>query len=843
VGAFARKADSAADCAAARRRPCADRAAPPAAQLSGFEEAATLGDSRSLFQGRDGGPGSAAGGSPRSTSPFVHAAALYPSDGGDAGGVGAPPVPQRFSELSHSHSSSSLLRATLQRSMSTSSQMASAGAPGGGGGGGGSGEDAHAGTLSPRSSSRLLPASPRHGGGASPRAGSVLSFDALRSASAGDLTLPQQLQEAVHMSRSASALSAQLAASGGGSDGHGGGGSVGDLSAALQSFVLAGGGGEGGAEDTVGPLPRVSSRQAFASAAAQVAVHSQAAAAQAQAQLAAAAEEEAALAAQYSANFGVPPPQHDQYGSAYASAYGALPYGGAPPMAQRMGSGQGVPPPMYMPHPSMAQGGYPPNGRGMGAMPPPPMLYEQQLALLQMQAQMAQLAAAGDPSGALAHMQRPGGMPPHGYASQGMPGAAAPMRMPFMPGGAAGVPYYSAPPPGMYPPGVGGPYGLDGGVDPAFYAAYYARIMEMQALTAAHGSAAAAAIAAASMGAYGAGPAFGGAFPGGPRDLHGSAAAMAMAAGAAAVLGGPYYGMPYHHAPGMGGFPGGPGGPGGSGGGGLGDGRSRERDRAPRSSVLEDFKSNKAFKYELPDLVGHVAEFAQDQHGSRFIQLKLETASPEAAGALFSEMMVSVNKLMTDVFGNYVVQFFIAHGSPEQRTELVKQLHGRVLPLSLQMYGCRVIQKALEVLDVEGQRSLVDELEGHVLTCVHDQNGNHVVQKAIEYCPPELRQRFMAAFAGASLRLAQHPYGCRVVQVRCCGAMATHHARAHMRTHTLTRALRVHFFGFAQRILEHCTREEQAAMGLMTEILGAAGQLSACQYGNYVVQARTQPGC
>jgi hypothetical protein len=105
-------------------------------------------------------------------------------------------------------------------------------------------------------------------------------------------------------------------------------------------------------------------------------------------------------------------------------------------------------------------------------------------------------------------------------------------------------------------------------------------------------------------------------------------------------------------------------------------------------------------------------------------------------------------------------------GTESQRGELLKQLHGRVLPLSLQMYGCRVIQKALEALGVEGQRALVEELEGHVLSCVHDQNGNHVVQKAIEYCPPELRRRFMAAFAGASLRLAQHPYGCRVVQVR-----------------------------------------------------------------------------
>jgi hypothetical protein len=184
-------------------------------------------------------------------------------------------------------------------------------------------------------------------------------------------------------------------------------------------------------------------------------------------------------------------------------------------------------------------------------------------------------------------------------------------------------------------------------------------------------------------------------------------------------------------------------------------------------------------------------------------------APAEDVAALFAEIVSCASKLMTDVFGrvllacgsscrpltrarapprNYVVQCFFAKGAApfcmpnpgpsdaacagtaEQRAELVKQLEGRVLSLSLQMYGCRVIQKALEVLDPDGQRRIVDELDGHILTCVHDQNGNHVVQKAIEFCPPELRKRVTAAFKGSSLRLAQHPYGCRVVQVRAaCG--------------------------------------------------------------------------
>ena len=48
---------------------------------------------------------------------------------------------------------------------------------------------------------------------------------------------------------------------------------------------------------------------------------------------------------------------------------------------------------------------------------------------------------------------------------------------------------------------------------------------------------------------------------------------------------------------------------------------------AVRSTLLEEFRSNKNKKYELTDIIGHVVEFSQDQHGSRFIQQKLETAT------------------------------------------------------------------------------------------------------------------------------------------------------------------------------------------------------------------------
>ena len=67
-------------------------------------------------------------------------------------------------------------------------------------------------------------------------------------------------------------------------------------------------------------------------------------------------------------------------------------------------------------------------------------------------------------------------------------------------------------------------------------------------------------------------------------------------------------------------------------------------------------------------------EFSQDQHGSRFIQQKLERATPAEKEMVFNEILASAHSLMTDVFGNYVIQKFFEHGTPEQKTALVHKV-------------------------------------------------------------------------------------------------------------------------------------------------------------------------
>uniref|UniRef100_A0AAR2J8B8 PUM-HD domain-containing protein n=1 Tax=Pygocentrus nattereri TaxID=42514 RepID=A0AAR2J8B8_PYGNA len=212
-----------------------------------------------------------------------------------------------------------------------------------------------------------------------------------------------------------------------------------------------------------------------------------------------------------------------------------------------------------------------------------------------------------------------------------------------------------------------------------------------------------------------------------------------------------------------------------------------------RSRLLEDFRNNRFPNLQLRDLPGHMVEFSQDQHGSRFIQQKLERATPAERQMVFGEILQAAYQLMTDVFGNYVIQKFFEFGSADQKLALATRIRGHVLPLALQMYGCRVIQKALESISsdqqvIENVLYSVKTLDGHVLKC------------CIECVQPQALQFIIDAFQGQVFVLSTHPYGCRVIQ----------------------------------RILEHCTQEQ--TLPILEELHQHSEQLGQDQYGNYVIQ-------
>ncbi|KAL1960044.1 hypothetical protein VTO42DRAFT_216 [Malbranchea cinnamomea] len=247
--------------------------------------------------------------------------------------------------------------------------------------------------------------------------------------------------------------------------------------------------------------------------------------------------------------------------------------------------------------------------------------------------------------------------------------------------------------------------------------------------------------------------------------------------------------------------------------GGLGSIASRtphreDSSQSLRSPLLEEFRANSkgSKRYELKDIYNHIVEFSGDQHGSRFIQQKLETANSDEKEQVFQEIKPNAIQLMMDVFGNYVIQKLFEHGNQAQKKALAQQMMGHILALSTQMYGCRVVQKALEHVLTDQQAAMVKELEHHVMRCVKDQNGNHVIQKAIERVPMEHIQFIVNDFKGQVHRLAAHPYGCRVIQ----------------------------------RMLEHCREADRQA--ILAEIHACAASLIPDQFGNYVIQHVIQNG-
>lgn len=222
--------------------------------------------------------------------------------------------------------------------------------------------------------------------------------------------------------------------------------------------------------------------------------------------------------------------------------------------------------------------------------------------------------------------------------------------------------------------------------------------------------------------------------------------------------------------------------------------------RGLRSQALEEFRNNKNRKCELRDFFGHMVEFSGDQHGSRFIQAKLESANSDEKDTVFREIEPNAVQLMKDVFGNYVVQKFFEHGNQFQKKVLADKIKPQMATLSLQVYACRVVQKALEHVLVDQQLELVKELEPEALRITLDQNGNHVMQKVIGLLDRKNLDFMMAAIRGQVMMLSCHQYGCRVVQ----------------------------------RMMDHGTEEDNEI--IIKEIRPSAHLLLPDQFGNYVAQ-------
>merc|ERR1719330_655268 len=148
-------------------------------------------------------------------------------------------------------------------------------------------------------------------------------------------------------------------------------------------------------------------------------------------------------------------------------------------------------------------------------------------------------------------------------------------------------------------------------------------------------------------------------------------------------------------------------------------------DDTTRSAALTDVRRmGQKCPHTLTDVLPHVLEFARDQHGSRFLQSRLDDgADVEEKQKVFEAVRAEAASLANDPFGNFVIQKFFDVGTVEQRKLLVQNLFDKLLHLSQETHGCRVIQKAIQHVPRESQLHLAELLQNNVIPCIESMHG------------------------------------------------------------------------------------------------------------------------
>lgn len=149
--------------------------------------------------------------------------------------------------------------------------------------------------------------------------------------------------------------------------------------------------------------------------------------------------------------------------------------------------------------------------------------------------------------------------------------------------------------------------------------------------------------------------------------------------------------------------------------------------------------------------------------------------------------------------------------SEDNLPQLLAHLETRVYEQALDARGCRLVQRALELGGDKEHEFVLRELHGKVSACVESKHGNHVLQLAID-----LARNTLVAFIPRELRwagsvpaeLAQHPFGCRVLE----------------------------------RILEHFPLQNEDVAYFVDGIMAQAIDLCRHCYGNFVMQHLLEHG-
>jgi hypothetical protein len=188
---------------------------------------------------------------------------------------------------------------------------------------------------------------------------------------------------------------------------------------------------------------------------------------------------------------------------------------------------------------------------------------------------------------------------------------------------------------------------------------------------------------------------------------------------------------------------------------------------APPTNAATSLTGNPSKTWSMEDIVGRIFELAKDQHGCRFLQMKLEEGNPAYIAMIFTECFDGLAELMVDPFGNYLCQKLFESCNFQQRLSILQHTCNVLAQVSMNMHGTRVVQRIIECIEGEDQISSVcTALAPFASQLMKDVNGNHVIQRCLQKISPKYNQFIFDAVVSHCVELATHRHGCCVIQ-RC----------------------------------------------------------------------------
>ena len=115
-----------------------------------------------------------------------------------------------------------------------------------------------------------------------------------------------------------------------------------------------------------------------------------------------------------------------------------------------------------------------------------------------------------------------------------------------------------------------------------------------------------------------------------------------------------------------------------------------------------DSEMNKFIGLQLDEFQGKLYELCKDQHGCRFLQIKLEESN-ENVNTIYNEIHPYFVDLMTDPFGNYLCQKLLERCDDEQKSNILQVITPDFLRICLSMHGTRAVQRLIEFLSTKKQ--------------------------------------------------------------------------------------------------------------------------------------------